>query len=246
MFHENAKNVNNLFHAPEQELEPYPKSLRADGWLALSEEGELVLELGSEGLQGVGALLLLGEGGGGYGVEGCGLDVGMVDDGRLVEQVEQQAQAGVAGEAVWVGHQVGGEVGGEGCVAQQAMAQDVGILAPAHFASHDGGALGSERFHRVEHRRQQHRLARVAIGPKLFGQFYGVWLLGGNFGELGKVQTEDELVRAAAAPEGVGHDAGATDTDEYWLAQGYITVVPVNVDMTAHNLIASVSKDFDR
>ena len=44
----------------------------------------------------------------------------------------------------------------------------------------------------------------------------------------------------------VNHDANATDTDEYWLAQGYITVVPVNVDMTAHNLIASFSKDFDR
>lgn len=29
MFHEIAKNVNNLFHDPEQELDAYPKRLRA-------------------------------------------------------------------------------------------------------------------------------------------------------------------------------------------------------------------------
>ena len=44
----------------------------------------------------------------------------------------------------------------------------------------------------------------------------------------------------------VNHDANASDTDEYWLNQGFITVVPVNVDMTAHNLISQFSKDFDR
>ena len=38
----------------------------------------------------------------------------------------------------------------------------------------------------------------------------------------------------------------ATDTDEYWLANGYITAVPVACDMTAKSDIEFLSKRLDR
>lgn len=37
----------------------------------------------------------------------------------------------------------------------------------------------------------------------------------------------------------------ATDTDEYWLSQGYISVVPVTCDMTAREALPSTAAHFD-
>lgn len=43
----------------------------------------------------------------------------------------------------------------------------------------------------------------------------------------------------------VNEDADATDTDEYWLARNYISVVPVSPDMTAQREIKDMSRCFD-
>ena len=44
----------------------------------------------------------------------------------------------------------------------------------------------------------------------------------------------------------VNEEPDATDTDEYWLSQGYISVVPIACDMTAHAAIPSVAASFTR
>lgn len=44
----------------------------------------------------------------------------------------------------------------------------------------------------------------------------------------------------------VNTEPDATDTDEYWLANGYITAVPVACDMTAKSDIEFLSKRLDR
>lgn len=43
----------------------------------------------------------------------------------------------------------------------------------------------------------------------------------------------------------INEEPEATDTDEYWLAQGYISVVPVACDMTANADIAATSAAYD-
>lgn len=44
----------------------------------------------------------------------------------------------------------------------------------------------------------------------------------------------------------VNSEPNATDTDEYWLDNEYISVVPVNVDMTDVKQVLPLSKRFDR
>lgn len=44
----------------------------------------------------------------------------------------------------------------------------------------------------------------------------------------------------------INEDLDATDTDEYWLARNYISVVPVSPDMTANNEIKPLSSRLDR
>ncbi|MBJ2166473.1 MAG: 5'/3'-nucleotidase SurE [Muribaculaceae bacterium] len=43
----------------------------------------------------------------------------------------------------------------------------------------------------------------------------------------------------------VNEEPEATDTDEYWLAQGYVTVVPVDSDMTARSAVAAAATTYD-
>lgn len=44
----------------------------------------------------------------------------------------------------------------------------------------------------------------------------------------------------------VNNEPEATDTDEYWLAQKYISVVPVACDMTAEPDVTTLAKTYDR
>lgn len=44
----------------------------------------------------------------------------------------------------------------------------------------------------------------------------------------------------------VDNEPDATDTDEYWLKKGYITVVPVTPDMTQRQSISALSPVFDK
>lgn len=43
----------------------------------------------------------------------------------------------------------------------------------------------------------------------------------------------------------INEDKEATDTDEYWLARNYISIVPVSADMTCHSEIKPLSPRFD-
>jgi 5'-nucleotidase len=43
----------------------------------------------------------------------------------------------------------------------------------------------------------------------------------------------------------VNEEADATDTDEYWLSQGYASVVPIDIDQTAKALISPLAKSYD-
>ncbi len=43
----------------------------------------------------------------------------------------------------------------------------------------------------------------------------------------------------------INEEPDATDTDEYWLAQGYISVVPVSCDMTAGDELHSTADTYD-
>lgn len=43
----------------------------------------------------------------------------------------------------------------------------------------------------------------------------------------------------------VNEEPDATDTDEYWLARRYVTIVPVAADQTVHSAIAELGKKYD-
>jgi len=41
------------------------------------------------------------------------------------------------------------------------------------------------------------------------------------------------------------HEPEATDTDEWALANGYVSIVPVSVDMTAHSYLSTLEEGFN-
>lgn len=44
----------------------------------------------------------------------------------------------------------------------------------------------------------------------------------------------------------VNEDEGALDTDEHFLSEGYVSVVPVTTDMTAHHALSLLHSEFNR